>query len=114
MPCRRFIKSQFENCVIKPAQNHAPQKTALALSVCKTAPLARKIRSSHKRSAMLAKVKFAAYKIKPRHSKANLSFWNSDLLSRVDEVRVLDNFAVGVENNLVFIRVAVEFLRDFR
>ena len=137
MPRYRFIKSQFENRAAQPAQNHAPQKTALALSVCKTAPLARKIRSSLKSrcavslpsraapradkvtarakcNATRAKIKSAACKIKPQHSKASLSFWNSDLLPRIDEVRVFDNLAVGVENNLVFIRVAVEFLRDFR
>ena len=103
----------------------------------KTAPLARKIRSSLKSRRAVARQNRAApraykitvranaaqyvqkqirglQKIKLRHSKASLSFWNSDLLSRVDEVRVLDNLAVGIENNLVFIRVAVEFLRDFR
>ena len=77
------------------------------------APRADKI-TARKSKSTARKSKFAACKSKPQHSKASLSFWNSDLLPRIDEVRVLDNLAVGVENNLVFVRVAVEFLRDFR
>ena len=102
MPCRWFIKSQFENCAAQPAQNHALQKPRSHRQSAKSRLLKRKNHAASSQNTQLTKIslRYQPAKIALRRGLINRGSRKTQRNTRKSKIRDLQNQAAAFKSEL--------------